>query len=224
MTIAATGLFLVLLIGFPIWDVIETPRLRATSDVEARTRYYGRIMLVEWIVTAIAVLLYGPRLFSITLAPRPGWLPEQGAVLGFAAALAVAQIVPIAIMAVRTPERTPFASQIAAIDYLLPKTERQRVPFVLVSITAGVCEETVFRGFVIAYLLQLPLGVPVWLALTLSSVLFGVIHAGQGIGGVIGTAILGLIFGGVFLAFGGLWPAIVLHVIADARFALLRPR
>jgi len=48
-----------------------------------------------------------------------------------------------------------------------------------VFLRAGVCEEVIFRGYSIAYLMAV-LGAPFWVAAVLSSIVFGFAHVYQG--------------------------------------------
>ena len=57
--------------------------------------------------------------------------------------------------------------------------------------TAGVCEELVYRGFMIAYF-SAALGVSFWVAAVLSSVAFGIAHFYQGPAGILRTGLVGM--------------------------------
>ena len=93
-----------------------------------------------------------------------------------------------------------------------------------VSITAGVCEEALFRGFMLHYLHIFPWTLNLTLALLISSVSFGFNHLYQGAGGVAGTAIIGFLFGLLFLLTGNLLLPIIFHGVMDLRMlAILRP-
>jgi uncharacterized protein len=62
------------------------------------------------------------------------------------------------------------------------------------------------------------------LALLISSVIFGFNHVYQGSGGVVGTAIVGFLFGLLFLLTGNLLLPIIFHSVMDLRMlAILRP-
>jgi uncharacterized protein len=100
--------------------------------------------------------------------------------------------------------------------------------FVVLSLTAGICEEFLFRGFVMGALFRA--GLDTWLVVVLSSVMFGFAHLYQGRGGSVGTGILGALFGSVRIATQNLLPAVVWHSaldivagIAGARFLLREP-
>ena len=94
-----------------------------------------------------------------------------------------------------------------------------------IAVSAGICEETVFRGFVMS---QARDGGAHWsVQLALSALLFGLAHMGWGglsghvdmgqmIGAVMGTAILGVMMAATYLVGGrSLWPAILAHGVID---------
>lgn len=89
---------------------------------------------------------------------------------------------------------------------------------ILVWVTGDILEEIVFRSFLINSL-DLLFGrnsMSQIVAVVISSLIFGGIHAYQGIPGMITTTCLGLIFGIAFLFNGRrIWPLIVVHMILD---------
>ena len=89
-----------------------------------------------------------------------------------------------------------------------------RRAFDAVSVTAGVCEEVIFRGFLIAYLMA-ALGAPFWVAGLLSSVIFGFAHAYQGPAGIPRTAAVGGMLAILYGLTGSLWAPIVAHAVID---------
>ncbi|HKE38171.1 MAG TPA: CPBP family intramembrane glutamic endopeptidase [Candidatus Baltobacteraceae bacterium] len=109
---------------------------------------------------------------------------------------------------------------------VLPQTPLEYRLFLAVSITAGICEELLFRGYFFAMTSH-------WLTLAGSAVVsafvFGLGHAYQGWKGVMKTTLAGLFLGGVYLGTGSLlWPAI-LHSLIDVQggsvgYRLLRSR
>ena len=81
-----------------------------------------------------------------------------------------------------------------------------------VSVTAGVCEEILFRGFLIWYLATF-FGLTV--AVFASSAVFGLGHAYQGAGGILKTGVIGLVMAGLYVLSGSLWPPVALHAATD---------
>jgi membrane protease YdiL (CAAX protease family) len=106
----------------------------------------------------------------------------------------------------------------------LPDTAVERFGFALLSLTAGVCEEALFRGFLIRYLHEGPLALPLLPALAAASLAFGLGHLYQGGRAVLSTGLAGAAFGLVFLLSGSLIPGIVLHALIDLQAVyVLRP-
>ncbi|MGH7460499.1 MAG: lysostaphin resistance A-like protein [Longimicrobiales bacterium] len=96
--------------------------------------------------------------------------------------------------------------------HLLPQTAREKFAFVFLSITAGICEELVFRGFLISAL-TVTWGTAA--ALVISSALFGLLHAYQGAAGALRAGALGLALAIPFILSGSLLPSIAAHTLID---------
>ncbi|WP_170140762.1 CPBP family intramembrane glutamic endopeptidase [Oceanobacillus arenosus] len=75
----------------------------------------------------------------------------------------------------------------------------------MIAITAGVCEEIIFRGVMLYYLSYLPFELPIIAIGIISSLLFGIVHLYQGWKGVLLTTYLGAIFFLLFVGTGYLW-------------------
>lgn len=92
------------------------------------------------------------------------------------------------------------------------------VSLIIVWITAAFLEELIFRGFLLNAFDRL-LGSSkwsMWTSVVISSVIFGAIHAYQGLTGILLTGTVGLIFGVAFVLNGRrLWPLILMHGIID---------
>jgi uncharacterized protein len=58
---------------------------------------------------------------------------------------------------------------------LLPVSLLEYLPYSALAISAGVCEEFVYRGFAIAAFSKA--GLPIWMVVIISSILFGLAHA-----------------------------------------------
>ncbi|SFE64907.1 CPBP family intramembrane glutamic endopeptidase [Thermophagus xiamenensis] len=92
------------------------------------------------------------------------------------------------------------------------------IALVVVWITAAFLEELIFRGFLLNAINKL-LGSTkwsMWASVVISSVIFGLIHAYQGITGILITGSVGFIFGLAFIINGRrLWPVMLMHGIID---------
>lgn len=89
---------------------------------------------------------------------------------------------------------------------------------VIVWITAAFLEELIFRGFLLNAIDKLMGSTKwsMWASVVISSIIFGLIHAYQGITGILITGSIGFIFGVAFIMNGRrLWPLMLMHGIID---------
>ncbi|MEO8902251.1 MAG: CPBP family intramembrane glutamic endopeptidase [Polyangiaceae bacterium] len=105
------------------------------------------------------------------------------------------------------------AGRNAAVSALLPRTDAQRLVWVLVAVSVGFCEEVVYRGYLQTQLTAFT-GSVRW-GVALQAVLFGIAHAEQGGGSALRIAGYGLVFGVLSQLRRSLLPSIVSHVIID---------
>jgi len=116
-----------------------------------------------------------------------------------------------------TPERMRKLA-----ERILPTKTVELLPYCALAVTAGVCEEFLYRGFAMAALERT--AVPVWLVVILTAVLFGLAHAYQGRSGILATGLMGILFGMGRLAFGSLAPMMVWHAAVDLVAGIAGPR
>jgi membrane protease YdiL (CAAX protease family) len=179
----------------------------------ARARVYRNLLIAEWTITLYVIALWAARgrpWASLMLGP----VAPVRLGLGLAFALTVVSLLLVQQRAIFSrPKRVKrLREKLAFGDPLLPHTVSERRRFRLVAMTAGICEEIVFRGFLMWY-------IGAWtgpaLAVVLSSAIFGFGHIYLGLSQVPRTAVVGLIFALLALASGSLWPAIVIHAAVD---------
>src|SRR5260370_1042740 len=101
----------------------------------------------------------------------------------------------------------------ALAERILPQSTVELLPYLALAITAGLCEEFLYRGFAMAVLVHV--GLQAWAAVLVSSVLFGLAHSYQGRGGIVMTLVIGLLLGTSRLAYDSLVPAIFWHSAVD---------
>ena len=188
---------------------------RSRVDPEsARSWIWSAWMGLLWTLTAcgVAVWLYQQRPFK-TL----GFVVPHGPRLFVAAGLVVLLVIlygrTLAKLA-RIPQekRIALQNQFGETAAVLPHTRRELGGFVALSLSAGFCEEFVFRGFLIAAL-QPMLGL--WGAAALSLIVFAFAHAYQGKRGIVTTGVIGGLMTLVVLGCQSLLPAIALHALID---------
>jgi membrane protease YdiL (CAAX protease family) len=110
----------------------------------------------------------------------------------------------------------------AIAERILPQSTMELLPFMALAITAGLCEEFLYRGFAMAVLSRL--GSPIWVAVLISSILFGLAHLYQGRGGFFSTLIVGTVFGTGRIVYDSLVPVIFWHGAVDLVAGFAGPR
>lgn len=216
---------LVVLLGFPAlyWLNGLTPWSRGLFvqlDRRWRRPFYVSILALHWGTAAVTFV----------------WMQYRGVTLdslGFHTAqlvtgLAVLLLIGLAAahFAYRPAVRgggvvaeLPTYKKILAL--LAPETKRERLEFVLVSLSAGLCEEFLYRGFGVLALQCL--GAPYWLALLLPALSFALLH-GRAALSYMGFywVLKGVFYGWLYLWSGNLMVIVVLHTLWDLGL-LLKP-
>lgn len=99
----------------------------------------------------------------------------------------------------------------------MPATATQFLNFIFLAVAAGFCEEVIYRGFMITYLLELfgehPLAVPA--GLIIPAIAFGLGHFYQGGKSVLKIILMAILFGFFYLRTQTLWPLMLLHTAID---------
>ncbi|MDE2971098.1 MAG: CPBP family intramembrane metalloprotease [Acidobacteriota bacterium] len=224
---------LILVSGVSAWsgalavrEAREAPPAELTAAEKRSIYRRGSIML--WVLAAGTLVwwgLAGRDWASLGLAaPRWTW-PAAGAALALIVWLAAdtaRQTAPSRISGTRERWRiqNPY----------IPVSTGEFRSYTVLALSAGICEEIVYRGFMIA-VLRAWFG-PGWegaaLAVGLPALFFGAAHAAQGWRGVVGAAAGALAWGFVVIETGSVWPGVVCHLLWDLfmgwlGFRFLRP-
>jgi uncharacterized protein len=101
----------------------------------------------------------------------------------------------------------------AVAERILPQSAVELLPYLALAVTAGLCEEFLYRGFAMAALASAGLGA--WLVVLVASLLFGLAHSYQGKGGMVMTFVVGVVLGVSRFTYNSLVPAIFWHVAVD---------
>jgi membrane protease YdiL (CAAX protease family) len=195
---------------------------KASTSSHERISLYGSTMLMQWAVTAFA--FWRARVRGISAGDLGLGGDEFSAVV--LAALGGGLL--FGVLHWRNLRRIaraagPSAERMHSIGrHILPQSSVELIPYCGLAITAGVCEEFLYRGFGYAALTRV--GLPIWLVVVGTSILFGLAHLYQGRGGVLGTAILGLLLACSRAVLGSLVPSIVWHSVIDLVAGIAGPR
>jgi len=192
---------------------------RLERDPGARLHHYRRGIRGEWIgvgLVAVIGLLAGRSAASIGLQ----WPDEWG--LTVVLLLEVGLLLAVSTVFMRRPQfRDALRRQAQGFVALLPRTHAERWTFAALAVTAGICEEILFRGFGFAYVRWLwPDASNTWV-IVITSLGFGLAHLYQGVRGVALTGLAGIALASFTTSTGSLVAAIVAHAMIDLRILAL---
>lgn len=209
---------------------------RLRTDAGARRSFYRRLLVLEWGLAVLAgiVWLSAPDVDAAAVGLR--WPQSWPGAWTIGLVLLVVVFVLVSTRALRggalleaPPVRRPGEGRHSeppgqATLALLPRTPAERRLFTVVGVTAGVCEEWLYRGFFLAVVAALAGGADTWLLVVVAAAAFGLAHAYQGPAGVVTTGVLGGVMAALYLQTGSLLLPVVLHALIDLRFLLVPAR
>ena len=105
----------------------------------------------------------------------------------------------------------------AMLEQVLPESWKEYGQFIFLAISAGVCEEIVYRGFLVNYFLEITRSFTFgpYLAIIIPSIIFSVSHLYQGWLNVVKIFSLSILFCGIFLFSHSLLLVVAIHVFVD---------
>ena len=192
---------------------------------EWRVRAYGCQIGLLWALTSVTLLLRsGAGLRVPHLPGEPGWLLGRGwhaAVGGILLTALLAAMLSSGVRCLLQPRLVPaYTRAHAALAWFLPHTGQERRWWMVVSVTAGVTEEWIFRGYAL-HTLRGPVGFSLTAAMVLSSGLFGLGHLYQGWRGTLTAALLGFLFAMMAVMTGGLLLPMIVHAVIDLQILVI---
>lgn len=224
-TLLAHLLILFLIIAVPIRGARRYRVLMRRIDrhPELRTRFYMTGMLGQWLMLIpLGIIAFGVRWTPQMLGLQAPTNTILAAIFALILVLAMyGQVLYIRRAAGSAEGRAQLRQGMSGPLHMLPRTARERLLWIPLSLTAGFCEELLYRGFLPAYLVYVFPGVPLWLAIIIAAVLFGIGHVYQKLPGVLGTGVMGLAFGFLYYFTGSLFLPMLVHALFDMRLLLI---
>ena len=194
-----------LLVGIPVLAIAQLP-LMEQALIERLPAYWssiGTLCALALVTCLVGMRNEGP------VAVGLQWM-SLGNLVTWGIALTIAGLaVSFAFRWVGTALKLKESRVLRA---LLPETAQERGVFTLLSVSAGFGEEVAYRGYAIPVLIPITGVVG---AVFITSIVFGGMHAYQGVLGIIRTMTMGVILAGGFLVSGSLLPCILAHTLID---------
>jgi membrane protease YdiL (CAAX protease family) len=217
---------LLLAVVAPIQARREMRRLLSAPQPQGRRRAWKFTILSQWGAAAVLVVWW---LYAGRPLPALGLGPSGGPRLAFAIGvlLAVIGFFGWQLVAVkrRSTTREQVRKELAPLEALLPHEPGEVRLFSALAVTAGICEELLYRGFLFWYFAHFG---GTALAIIGSTLIFMVGHLYQGASGLVKSGVGGLAMAGLRVLTGSVWVPMAVHGAVDlfggwTAHAALRP-
>jgi membrane protease YdiL (CAAX protease family) len=217
-------IFFVLGVLLPLRGRMRLKKLMEIPRIGTRERFslYASTIAFQWVAAVVVAWRAGERgltLDALGLVIHGRWRNLIAAIVG-AATLGGLQWLNLRRMG-RSPGKAREFMRILA-ERILPQAPSELIAFMALAMTAGLCEEFLYRGFAMAAFTRA--GLPIWGVVLLSSVFFALAHLYQGRGGLVSTLAVGTVFGMARIAYDGLVPVMVWHFVVDAVAGVAGPK
>jgi len=233
-------LYIILLVSFVLFytfgavaGVKQTrQKLKTDIDEKARVGYYAIVTFGQWI--PVAALFVVMAFSDITFAdigftlPSFHLNPAITAITLTAAVLWTAYIfyrIIAFIISAKHRQRCNdlLAKKSSGNDYydlvcyklMTPRTKKEKRWWALLSLSAGICEEIIFRGAFVFLVASIFPNISIYLVFIILVGLFGLFHFYQGVKGFILTTLAGAFLTLLYIASGTLIFVVVLHFLID---------
>lgn len=209
-------------IAYPVYIYFthEQEKQMVVAHPEKLIGVYRRTMLFVWLPTTLLLGLVGTGEISLTeIGLQWHWdLPNQIALV-LLTLLTAYLFFMIKKLKHSDKDQQSSIEQMATFRWFMPKTIIEARYFILgVSVTAGICEELLFRGYLLNLLDE---SLPTYAAVILSSLAFGAGHIYQGGIQVIKIAVMGAFMALVYLLTDSIFVAIYLHILLDMQTGVI---
>jgi membrane protease YdiL (CAAX protease family) len=176
--------------GWTLWGKILADRLNAAANPN-RVRFYALTLLFEWLLFVFVVAGVRRHGASVLIVLGDHWHSIRQVLrdIGIAAGFWIVSAILLWILG--------WLLRITALgrnmQFMLPHRGIELTVWIALSVTAGICEETIFRGYLQRQFLALTKSVPA--AIIFSATAFGAAHAYQGFRIVVLISVYGAMFG-----------------------------
>lgn len=211
-------LVFVLLLLLPLQAVqgIRALDRQILLDRGARLEFYRMAINGQWLLLLLvfaASWSHGSLLETLGLV-FPGMSAEGLAITLAAVLLILSQSPVVPVVRERLARSRTALRSLYPLRNLLPRSTAEKKRWIGLSITAGICEEVIFRGFLFFYFQEI-LGLSLYATTIVSSAIFGLSHYYQGLVNVLRVGFVGLLLAIVYGVSGSLAIPIALHIVLD---------
>ena len=203
---------MLILVVLALWASYGMAHMGLPSSAHSRGVTYTSGIVLEYLIVGSTIAgLYHRRRFILSVFGTPG-VRDICADLGWGFLIFLCGL---AVMVVLGTIARPFHPQDnrAVLQALRPHSSAELALWMLVSLSAGVCEEFVFRGYLLQQLTHWCGSIAV--AVGVSALLFGCMHLYEGTAAAVQICGLGALFAIFAVRRGNLRSVMVAHVLQD---------
>lgn len=183
-------------------------------DERIRRRFYISNSLVLWIMTAmvLGIWYWNKRSFELMgfRAPEPGLTATI-----LAAVLIILYVADVMYSMLSPKELAKTQEQWESSVPFLPEKYRELPAYTFMCITAGVCEEIMYRGFLVNYFIDPMSRSFPYMAAIFPAVLFSIAHFYQGYMAMFKIFLLSMLFALIFIFSKSLLYVVIIHFLID---------
>ena len=205
-------------IGYPVYIYCthEQEKQSVISGSISRITVYKLTMLYLWLPTILLLFLAMTstnELSLLGLGFKWQWSNINLILVSLTCAFTLFLAMQIKSFRQDNQQQEKYIEQLAFIRWFMPENISQARYFILgVSVSAGICEELLYRGYLLNLLAET---MPNYLAVIVSSLLFGAGHIYQGLSHVFRSAMFGVILSIIYLLTDSIYLVIFLHIFLD---------
>lgn len=215
MEVRISYIILVILVGFivPIYSMIsggENIRKALSESPELKKSMYVQSVIFQWIMVGLILLSLfynGDELSSIGL----GFLDQPFLIAGLFGGSFLSLWI-FANFDIPTLNLEKFRQRYKDVMFLIPTNQKEHNWAVVLSFTAGICEEIIFRGFTFWQLTQF---LPIIPSILIVNLLFALSHFATKMKNMLLAFTFGIFWSITFIWTGSLWLAMLMHIIID---------
>jgi uncharacterized protein len=191
-------------------SALRGQQLHATVNLD-RMRLYERTILAEWLM--FILMIAGVWLAGSSLVTVAGerWLSARAFLtdLGIAVAFLAGTLIITSLVGALLGDH----GNNETAKLLRPHGRREIITWIALSLSAGICEEAIFRGYFQRQFIALTNSAPA--GILLSACAFGAAHSYQGYRGAIQISLLGVMLGSLAYWRKTVRPGMISHALQD---------
>ncbi len=210
-----TLVLLLLILGLSVASYLLTRRADSGGGMSEKARLIGytATLVEEWALAAYVYLAMRARGISIRTAINARWANARAVWRD----LGIAMLVAVGFVAIEALSSVVFRGQMAKasqkLAHLTPHTALELLVWIALSVSAGFCEEYVFRGYLQEQCRRMTGSAAA--AVMIQAFFFGAGHGYQGWAPMLTIFFIGLLFGGIVAWRKSLAPTMITHGVMD---------